>query len=382
MIYKAFQDLKLSALGLGCMRLPTLADDQDKVDKEALCELVDEAIRGGINYFDTAWIYHNGTSETVMGEVLAKYPRESFYLADKFPGYDVSNMGKVKEIFEKQLEKCGVDYFDFYLFHSVSESNIEEYLDPKFGTFEYLIEQKRNNRIRHLGFSTHGTVETMKRFLDAYGEHMEFCQIQLNWLDYKLQGAKEKVELLNSYGIPIWVMEPVRGGRLAQFDDESEAPLKVLRPEATAPEWAFRFLQSIEGVTVTLSGMSNLKQLRENIATFSEHKPLCDTEMSAILDVANKMMSQKNTLPCTACRYCTAHCPMELDIPRLIQHYNEYVYSGSGGRAVAAVGSLPNDKHPDACIACRCCEAVCPQNIKISEMMSSFSEKLTEAASK
>ena len=378
MIYNNFQNIKLSALGLGCMRFPTLENDRDTVDKEALIELVDQAIRGGINYFDTAWIYHNGTSETLMGEVLKKYPRDSFYLADKFPGYDLSNMGKVKEIFEKQLEKCQVDYFDFYLFHSVSEGNINEYLDPKFGTFEYLYEQKKNGRIRHLGFSTHGTVETMKRFLDAYGEHMEFCQIQLNWLDYKLQGAREKVEFLNSYGIPIWVMEPVRGGRLAKIDEQDEKTLKELRPEATVPEWAFRFLQSIKGITVTLSGMSSLEQLNENIATFSEEKPLSGNEMQTLIGIADKMMSAKNALPCTACRYCISHCPMELDIPKLIQYYNEYIYSQSGGRAKAVIGAMPEQKRPVACIGCRSCEAVCPQNIKISEMMRGFAKKLAE----
>ena len=378
MLYTPFKNLKISTLGLGCMRFPTLADGET-VDKNALEEIVERAISGGINYFDTAWIYHNGKSEILMGEVLKKYPRESYFLADKFPGYDLENMGKVEEIFEKQLEKCGVDYFDFYLFHNVSEGSINEYLDPKYKTFEYLYEQKKNGRIRHLGFSTHGTVDTMKRFLDAYGEHMEFCQIQLNWLDYRLQGAKAKVELLNSYGIPIWVMEPVRGGRLAKLDEKYEAELKELRPEASIPEWAFRFLQSIPGVTLTLSGMSNLEQIDENIRTFSEAKPLSDTEMKTILGIADKMMSEKSALPCTACRYCISHCPMELDIPELIQCYNEFVYSKSGGRASAVIGTMPDGKRPSACIGCRGCEAVCPQNIKISEMMQSFTEKLSVA---
>ena len=379
MIYKNFQNIKLSALGMGGMRFPTVNGSYGNVDEAALAKLIDYAIAHGINYFDTAWGYHEGNSETVLGRALGKYPRESYYLATKFPGYDLSNMGKVEEIFEKQLEKCGVDYFDFYLFHNVCEKNIDMYLDPNFGIYDYLMKQKKNGRIRHLGFSTHGTLNTMKRFLDAYGAGMEFCQIQLNWLDWKLQGAREKVELIRSWGLPIWVMEPVRGGGLATIEQEYENELKKLRPEPTVPEWAFRFLQSIEDVTVTLSGMGNLEQLSQNTATFSEEKPLNDSEMQTLVGIADKMMSAKNTLPCTACRYCTSHCPIKLDIPKIIQQYNEFTYSGGERYPAAALRSLGENKQPSDCIGCRSCEAVCPQNIKISEMMRSFSTKLDES---
>ena len=180
MVYKTFQDLKLSALGMGCMRLPVLNGDVAKVDEKAAAEMVGYAMAHGVNYYDTAWGYHSGQSELVLGKALAQYPRETFYLADKFPGYDLSNMGKVQEIFEEQLKKCGVDYFDFYLFHNVCEMNIDAYLDPQYGIFEYLMEQKKNGRIRHLGFSCHGNLPVLKRFLEAYGSHMEFCQLQIN----------------------------------------------------------------------------------------------------------------------------------------------------------------------------------------------------------
>ena len=375
MIYKKFQDKEISALGMGCMRLPFCDGDHNKIDKKAVEEMVAYAIGEGVNYFDTAWGYHSGNSETVMGEVLGAYPRESFYLATKFPGYDLSNMDKVEEIFEKQLEKCGVEYFDFYMFHNVCESNINEYLDEKYGIYDYLIKQKKNGRIRHLGFSTHGTLATMKRFLDAYGKDMEFCQIQLNWIDYKMQNAKGKLELLSEYNIPVWVMEPVRGGMLASLDSEYEKILKKIRPDASVVEWAFRFLQSLPDVVVTLSGMSNFAQLKENIDTFKSDKPLDKNEMNELLNVAREMTS-KDTLPCTSCRYCTDHCQMELDIPFLIELYNEHTYSGGGFLAPMAISALPEDKRPSACIGCRSCEAVCPQNIKISEMMSDFTEKL------
>lgn len=329
----------------------------------------------GVNYFDTAWGYHNGNSERVMGEVLGEYPRESYYIASKFPGYDLSNMGKVEEIFEAQLKKCGVEYFDFYLFHNVCELNIDAYLDEKYGIYEYLMLQKKNGRIRHLGFSVHGTLKTMKRFLDAYGKDMEFGQIQLNWLDWKMQNAKAKVEMLNSLNIPIWVMEPVRGGKLAALEAEYENKLKKMRPEATVVEWAFRFLQSVPTVTVTLSGMSDMEQLKQNIDIYKYDKPLTENEIGALFDVA-RSMTAKSTLPCTACRYCTAHCPTELDIPSLIELYNEHTYSGGGFLAPMAIDALPEDKKPSACLGCRACEAVCPQNIKISEMMADFAEKL------
>ncbi len=375
MIYKNFKDLKLSALGMGCMRLP-LCDD-GTVDINAVREMVNYAMKNGVNYYDTAWGYHNGNSETVMGEVLAEYPRESFYLATKFPGYDLSNMGKVEEIFEKQLKKCGVEYFDFYLIHNVCELNIDAYLDRKYGTFEYLMKQKENGRIRHLGFSVHGTLDTMKRFLDAYGKNMEFCQIQLNWLDWKMQNAKAKVKLLNEMNIPIWVMEPVRGGKLAAIAPKYEAELKAARPEASTVEWAFRFLQSIPTVAVTLSGMSDMQQLKQNIETFKCELPLTEAETGTLFKIADAMTS-KSSLPCTACRYCTSHCPMKLDIPAIIELYNEHRFSGGGFLAPMAIGALPDEKKPSACLGCRACEAVCPQNIEISKMMSDFAEMLKQ----
>lgn len=373
MIYNTFKSLKLSALGLGAMRLPT---KDGAIDKAHTAEMFDYAIKNGVNYFDTAWGYHDGESELVTGEILSRYPRESFFLASKFPGYDLSNMGKVEEIFEKQLEKCRVDYFDFYLVHNVCELNIDSYLDDeKYSTLSYLIRQKENGRIRHLGLSAHGNVETITRFLDAYGDHMEFGQLQLNWLDWDFQDSRAKAELLSSRNIPVWVMEPLRGGNLCTLSDAHAARLSALRPDETIPGWAFRFLQSIPGVTMTLSGMSSLDQLRANIETYAENKPLSDAEMSALMDIAREMTA-KIALPCTSCRYCTTHCPMGLDIPWLIELYNEHCFSGGGFIAPMALNALPEEKRPSACLSCRACEAVCPQQIKISEALSDFAEKL------
>ena len=375
MVYRDFQDLRLSGLGFGAMRLPVIDGDDGNIDREKTFEMIDKAMSGGINYYDTAWGYHNGQSEIVLGEALAKYPRESFYISSKFPGYDLSNMPKVKEIFEKQLEKTGMEYFDFYLFHNVCEMNIDQYLDPKFGIFDYLMEQKKNGRIRHLGFSCHGEYETLKRFIDAYGEHMEFCQIQLNYLDWKFQDAKAKVELLCEKKIPVWVMEPLRGGKLSKLDDKFEAELKALRHDEAIPAWAFRFLQSIGGVTMVLSGMSTMQQLEDNLKTFGEDKPLNEKEMDALMSVVDRMLERKS-VPCTACHYCVSHCPQGLDIPRLISLYNEHFITIEGGGfdfiAPMALSAIPDEKRPASCLHCHSCEQVCPQQIKISDMMSDF----------
>ncbi|CVI65172.1 putative oxidoreductase/MSMEI_2346 [Eubacteriaceae bacterium CHKCI004] len=374
MVYRDFQDLKLSALGMGAMRLPVIDGDDARIDEAAAEQMVAYAMEHGVNYYDTAWGYHNGNSELVMGKALSKYPRDKFYLATKFPGYDLSNMPKVKEIFEKQLEKCQVEYFDFYLFHNVCEMNIDAYLDEKYGIFEYLMEQKKNGRIRHLGFSAHGSYDVMKRFLDAYGEHMEFCQIQLNYIDWTFQDAKAKVELLKEHNIPVWVMEPLRGGKLATLPEKETAALKALRPDEDIPAWAFRFLQSIPEVTMVLSGMSNVEQMKANIETFETDKPLNEKEMRALLSIADGMLN--GTLPCTACHYCVSHCPKGLDIPNLLELYNEHSFTGGGFIAPMALSAVPEEKWPSACIGCRSCEKVCPQQIKISEAMADFAAKL------
>lgn len=375
MYYKDFQGLKLSALGMGSMRLPVKDGDYSKIDEEATAQMVACAMEQGINYYDTAWGYHGGQSELVIGRALNRYPRESYYLATKFPGYDLSNMDKVEEIFEKQLKKCGVEYFDFYLFHNVCEMNIDAYLDDKYGIYRYLMKQKRAGRIRHLGFSAHGSYDVMKRFLEAYGEGMEFCQIQLNYLDWNFQDAKGKLELLAEHQLPVWVMEPLRGGKLAELSEEDAELLKNLRPDESVPAWAFRFLQSIPGVTMVLSGMSNSEQLRENIQTFEEEKPLNSKEMEKLLKIANNMV-EKIALPCTACRYCVSHCPQGLDIPALLALYNEHCVTDGGFIAPMALSAIPEEKRPGACIGCRSCEAVCPQQIKVSEAMADFVRKL------
>lgn len=375
MIYREFREKKLSGLGLGMMRLPVVEGDDASIDMARTAEIIDYAYQNGINYFDTAWGYHNGNSELAAGQCLSAYPRESYYLASKFPGYDNSNMPKVKEIFEEQLKKCMTPYFDFYLFHNVYEGNIDDYLNPKFGIFEYLMEQKKNGRIRHLGFSAHGSIEVIRRFLDAYGEQMEFGQLQLNYMDWHFQKAKEKAQLLQKSGVPIWVMEPLRGGKLAKADEHMTKELSAMRPEETVPAWAFRFLQTIPGVTMVLSGMSDMEQLKENIAIWQEDKPLSKEEFDRLTELADEE-TRKGGLPCTSCHYCTSHCPQKLPIPELIALYNEHKITGGGFLAPMAVGSMPEKERPANCVGCHSCEQVCPQQIKISDMMRDFSSMI------
>ena len=374
MILNDFADKKLSALGMGMMRLPVIDGQNSVVDEAAAAEMVDYCLKNGVNYFDTAWGYHEGNSEIVVGKILSKYPRDSYYLASKFPGFNLANMEKVEEIFEKQLEKCKVDYFDFYLFHNVCEGNIDAYLDEKYGVFKYLLKQKRNGRIKHLGLSVHGNRDTLKRFLDAYGAEIEFCQVQINYLDILFSDTKAKLDLLDELNIPVWVMEPVRGGRLATLSDDATEKLKKLRPDESVPGWAFRFLQTMPSVKMILSGMSNLQQVKENIETFSTSKPLNKEELEILESIAEEIVKLAG-VPCTACRYCVTECPQSLNIPELLKYYNQQFYAKAGALAVKA---MPENKRPEACIGCRSCEAVCPQNIKISEAMADFVTMLNQ----
>ena len=370
MIYRDFQDKKLSLLGFGAMRLPTRKDGS--VDEELVRDMTKYAMDNGVNYFDTAFPYHGGHSEVVMGKVLGEYPRDSYYLATKYPGHQISSSYNPAEIFEEQLKKCGVDYFDFYLLHNVYENSMDVYLDPKWGIIDYFKEQKRLGRIKHLGFSAHAKLKGLEQFLDACGEDMEFCQIQLNYLDWTLQDAKGKYELLTERGIPVFVMEPVRGGKLASLDAENETRLKSLRPDESIPAWGFRFLQGLPNVKMVLSGMSNMEQMVDNVKTFTEEKSLSVQETDLILEIAEGM---KNSIPCTACKYCTSGCPMGLDIPGLIATYNEIRFAPVVN-SVMHLQAMSDDKQPSACIACGKCSQICPQGIDIPQVMKDFTEAL------
>ena len=364
MLYNHFQDLSLSALGFGAMRLPLLPDGG--IDQAELDRMVDAAMAAGVNYYDTAYPYHGGMSEVCLGKSLARYPRESWYLADKFPGHQ--NVKGVKpvmpeEIFEEQLQRCGVDYFDFYLLHNVNENSMRYNGNPENHFIEYFLEQKAKGRIRHLGFSCHAAPAGLEQFLVLYGKDVEFCQIQLNYVDWTLQDAKRKCEILKAAGLPVWVMEPVRGGKLAHFDPAIEAQMHALRPEESIPAWAFRWLRTVPQPTMILSGMSNLEQMQDNLRTFEEHKPLNEEELALLGRVAAQIAQ---LIPCTGCRYCCAGCPMGLDIPTMLSMANDMAVTASFN-TVARYSALGEGKRADACIACGQCMAACPQKINVPE---------------
>ena len=377
MIYRNLCGHEVSQLGFGAMRLPVVDGQEGCPDEQHVFKMVDYAIEQGINYFDTAWGYHNGTSEAVMGRALGRYPRDTWYLASKFPGYDVGNFGKQADIFEKQLERAGVERFDFYLMHNVCELNVERYLgDERYGTVSYFVEQKKAGRIGHLGFSVHGNFDTFTRFLEVYGDVMEFCQIQLNYLDWDFQDAKAKVKVLGERGIPVIVMEPLRGGNLIALSDDEMVKLEALRPGKSPVDWAFRYLQGIPEVAVVLSGMSTYDQLVDNVGIFQTCEPLDEQQTAALYEIAAAKIA-KTALPCTKCHCCVSHCPQELDIPWLIELYNEH-QSREDGLFIApmAMAALDDDKKPSACIGCGACEAVCPQNLPIPETFEKFSAQL------
>ena len=375
MIYSDFQNESLSLLGFGTMRFPKV--EGGSIDQAQVEEMTRYAIEHGVNYFDTAWFYHNGTSEVAIGKALRAYPRDSFYLADKFPGHlpILEEMGSAEAVFEEQLRRCGVEYFDFYLLHNVCERNVELFTESDWGILEYLKEQKRIGRIKHLGFSTHAELPCLRKFLDEYGKDMEFCQIQLNYLDWTLQDAKTKYELLGQHNIPVWVMEPVRGGKLAALNADEEAKLKAIEPDKSIASWGFRFLQTLPNVKMILSGMSNMEQMMDNVKTFTERAPLSETETAMVLDIAEGI---KNSVPCTGCRYCYK-CPQELDIPALLAMYNEMRYGWQPG-ILKRVQEMPDDKRPSACIGCGTCTEACPQNIDVPAVLKDFAEKLDKLA--
>lgn len=375
MQYKEACGERISRLAFGAMRLPLLEDGS--IDQDQVNEMTRLAMESGVNYYDTAYPYHNGMSEIAIGKALSAYPRDSYFLVTKFPGHQFMKKYDCEGIFEEQLSKCGTDYFDFYLFHNVCENSLPTYQNEEYGIIDYFVRQKELGRIRHLGFSTHARAENLEAILDFLGDRIEFCQIQLNYLDWTLQDARDKIELLGRRGIPVMVMEPVRGGKLADPGEKNTERLKALRPDESAASWAFRWLMEIPEVTTILSGMSNIEQMKDNIGTFTGGKPLSREEWDMMLEIAEGM---KNGVPCTACRYCCEGCPAGLDIPMLLKGYNDMKFAG-GFTVSMQMDSTPKEQWPDSCLGCGACAAVCPQQIEIPDVLSEYAEMLRKAPS-
>lgn len=357
---KLFCGEEISCLGMGNMRLPVTEDGG--IDYDRAAEIIDFLYRGGVNYFDTAYVYHKGESESFLGKCMKKYPRDSFRLATKYPVFD----GKAPaEVFEEQLRRLDTDYVDFYLLHAVGDSNADKYLTG--GALEYFKEQKRLGRIRRLGFSFHGSLDCLRRFIAA--NDWDFTQIQLNYMDWTLQNGKEQYEIITEAGIPVVVMEPVRGGRLAKLTDDRESELRAVHPEWSIPSWAFRFLMRLDNVHVILSGMSTLEQADDNLATFNEGEALSDEDTGLLLDVCERYKKQVS-VPCTGCRYCVDDCSMGIPIPDMMELYNKFKLNGRS--ALRAMEKF--EVNATACVGCGACAALCPQHIDIPAVMSELAE--------
>ena len=395
MTYNKLKDKKLSTLGYGGMRLPTKeVNGKNTVDEAEAERLLTHAYENGVNLFDTAFFYHAGESERVLGKILNKFPRDTWYLSNKMPGnfmeikdgkilLDVASMGMKNmtvstpsEVFEYQLNNCGVDYFDFYMLHNVSESTFDLYTDESLGILRYLLEEREKGRIRHLGFSTHGRPETIEKFLDMY-DCFEFVMLQVNYLDWSLQEAQKKYEIIAKHGLPIFAMEPVRGGKLINPGKEAESILSAARPGDSMAKWAFRFLQSLPNMCVTISGMTTFEQLVENMDIFSSDNPMSDAEKEYLRKAVDTMAS---FVPCTSCRYCTEACPVKLDIPLLITTYNEASHDFEW-YVRDILDTLSDDKKPEACTSCGVCNHHCPQGIDIPETIQKFAALIKEKIS-
>ena len=364
MIYNDFHGLKLSRLGFGCMRFKS-DPDTGEIDQKTVDEMFDLAYQNGVNYFDTAYPYLNGKSEIAMAEALKKYPRESYYIADKFPGHSLPGPVDNIALFNLSLQKCQTDYFDFYLLHNITEWSVKIYESKEYHIIDDILKMKEEGKIRHLGFSFHGGPELLEEFLNRHEGIFEFVQIQCNYLDWTLQDAKRKYEIITEHGLGVWVMEPCRGGKLAVLNEQQHAKLQQFDENASDASYAFRFLQDLPNVKMILSGMNEVSQVEDNLNTFKEHKPLSKQEQETLAELADSM---KNSVPCTACRYCCAGCPMELDIPYLIACYNDYKYMPNAVTGMRLDG-LEENKLPSACIACGQCSHACPQGIDVPAVM-------------
>ena len=366
MYYKQFKDIKLSALGLGNMRLPRKNPDNpdEGIDWPEAHKLMERSMEAGINYYDTAYVYGDGDSELCVGEGLSKFPRDSYYLATK---YSCRATHDYKMVFETQLKRLKTDYIDFYLLHCLQVDNVDFYTNG--GCIEYFEEQRRLGRIKYLGFSTHAPVPVLEKFLTRH--KWDFVQIQLNYFDWIFGKAKKEYDILTAQGIPVMVMEPVRGGRLATLNEEARAVLNSERPDWSVPSWALRFVRTLNNVCVTLSGMSNMDQLEDNIATFNDPHSLSEHEEETLFKALD-IYKKEFFVPCTACRYCTSTCPSGIDIPAWMSVYNDYKVRGDWAfDSKPTTGGTPAD-----CIGCGACESHCPQDIKIPQIMAELASKL------
>lgn len=361
-------------LGFGLMRLP---ENDGVIDFEQVCKMVDAYLETGMNYFDTAYVYHGGNSEKIVKEALVnRHPRESFTVATKLPAWALKDESDRDKVFAEQLERTGAEYFDFYLLHSLEDGNNYDTYE-RLDCFNWAIQKKAEGKIKHFGFSFHGTPELLVKVLDEHPE-VEFVQIQLNYADWdnKLVHSGKLYEILTSRNIPIIVMEPVKGGTLASMTPDLEAIYKEARPNDTIASWALRFVGSLPGVTTILSGMSNTEQMEDNLKTFIDFEPLNDSEKEIIDKVVKKMLDTP-LIQCTSCRYCCDGCPAGISIPDVFNAVNTLrKFPGDMRPMFFYNGLIERSGKASDCLKCGQCEGVCPQHLPIIQYLEEAAEKL------
>ena len=404
MTYRSFPSLgddKISILGYGCMRWPTIPNpkgDGEMIDQEAVNELVDYAIAHGVNYFDTAPVYVQGWSERSTGIALKRHPRESIYIATKLSNFSNPTRENSMAMYHRSFEELQVDYIDYYLLHSLGGGGMagfrQRYVDN--GMMDFLLEERKAGRIRKLGFSFHGSQDVFDELLALHDQyHWDFVQIQLNYVDWDGSNAKGLYESLVKYNIPGIIMEPLLGGRLSKVPDHIVGRLKQRSPESSVASWAFRFAGTPELILTVLSGMTYMEHLQDNIRTYSPLKPLTEEEKEFLYETG-RLLKEYPTIPCNDCKYCMP-CPYGIDIPAILLHYNKCVNEGNipedqqdenyrQARRAFLVGydrSVPKLRQANHCIGCNICSKHCPQRINIPRQLQridKFVEELKQNA--
>ncbi len=370
-----FKDgIEISRLGLGNMRLPVKTpikrEANPMIDYAKGQMLVDLAYESGVNYFDTAYMYHAGKSEKFIGSALKKYPRDSYYIADKLPVWMCASKKDMERIFNKQLSRCDVDYFDFYLLHALDGKAWAKC--EKFGAVDFVEQKRKEGKVKYFGFSFHGTIDELKTIVNAH--KWDFAQIQLNYLDWKNQRADEQYQILTDAGIPVVIMEPVRGGKLADPPKNVKELFHNYDSSKSYASWAIRFAATHENVLTVLSGMNAPEQMRDNINSLTDFKPLNEKELKLCANAAG-LMNKNDVIPCTGCDYCANYCPQEVKISTVFSVYNDYK-NGEATLDAAKEAYSKIDINASSCINCKSCESHCPQSITIADMMQNTVKKL------